>query len=110
MQAAAAIWMASLIAPWVMVRFGRRVSRLTAWIVLILAAILIGLLLYLAADRLLHPGCRKDDVGGFHCPPGADFALTLLGPIAVPALSALLKLRTLRQPKTRPPRSSGGSA
>ena len=39
MQAAAAIWMASIIAPWVIGRFGQRAGRLTAWIVLILAAL-----------------------------------------------------------------------
>ena len=110
MQAAAAIWMASIIAPWVIGRFGQRAGRLTAWIVLILAAILICLLLYLAADRILHPGCVSDANEGDYCAPQAEVWLMLLLPIAVPALSALLKLRALRQPKSWPPRSSGMSA
>lgn len=86
--------MASIIAPWMIGRFGIRAGRMTAWIVLILVTILTGVLLYLAAVRLLHPGCVTDAQEGDYCPPAAATSLTLLGAPCITALSALLKLRT----------------
>jgi hypothetical protein len=78
--------------------FGRRAGVIVAWIAVVPALGVIGLIVAYAIYRLALPHCLEDAGGSSYCPPRAsDILIFAVFPLIV-AISAGLKLRRLRKP------------